>query len=134
VQWVLAVVLSIHLLAAVFWTGSTFVMARTNGRGANLLLRPQLVAAIVTILSGAYLWHQLHEGSLERPEKILMGAAVSALVALIIQGWVVGHSLGALRRQAVDEAVARFRISVAYRVAAVLLAATVVGMAAARYA
>jgi hypothetical protein len=134
VQWIMVAVLSIHVLTAVFWAGSTFVVARTNGLGADLLFRPQMAAATVAVLSGGYLWNLLHEGSFGLTEKILAGAAASAIVAMVVQGWLIGRSLVALRRQAVDQTALRSRIAFAYRAAAFLLAVTVVGMAAARYA
>jgi uncharacterized membrane protein len=131
-KWIMVAVLSIHVLTAVFWAGSTFVVARTNGLGADLLFRPQMAAATIAVLSGGYLWNLLHEGSFGLTEKILAGAAASAIVAMVVQGWLIGRV--ALRRQAVDQTALRSRIAFAYRAAAFLLAATVVGMAAARYA
>ena len=133
-QWLIVIVLSLHVLAAVFWAGSTFAVARTGGAGAESLFRPQMGAATVAIICGGYLWHVLHEGSFGVTEKILGTAAVSGLVALILQAAIAGPALGALRRQGADTASARKRIAIAYRAASALLAVAVIGMVAARYA
>lgn len=133
-QWLLVIVLSLHVLAAVFWAGSTFAVARSQGAGAETLFRPQMGAATIAIICGGYLWHVLHEGSFGLTEKILGVAALSGLLALIFQAAIAGPALGALRRQEADIASARKRIAVAYRAASALLAVAVIGMAAARYA
>jgi hypothetical protein len=134
VHWVLVAALSIHVLAGVFWAGSTFAVARTDGGGFERLLGPQTGAAAVAVLSGGYLWHLLHEGALGRAEHILAIAGGTAIVALAVQGLVTGLALRAVRRRVIEDAVANSRVAIAYRAAAVLLALTVVGMAAARYA
>ena len=36
-QWILLIVTVVHVLPAVFWAGSTFVLTRAGGVGANLL-------------------------------------------------------------------------------------------------
>jgi hypothetical protein len=134
VHWVLVAALSIHVLAAVFWAGSTFAVARAAGGGFERLFGPQMAAAAVAVLSGGYLWHLLHEGAVGRAERILAIAAVSAIVALAVQGLVTGVALSGVRRRVIEDEVAKSRVAIAYRAAAVLLAVTVIGMAAARYA
>lgn len=132
-QLALIVAISLHILAATFWAGSTFALARTGGSGSDRLFRPQLAAAAFTILAGGYLWHTLHEGAFGTSEKLLGAGALSAVAALAIQVVVVGS---ALRQQSVgsDGSRARFRIVIGQRVAALLLAIAAVTMAAARYA
>lgn len=66
-------------------------------------------------MTGALLWHLVHSGSLGRTEYILMTGAVAALAAAGAQGLLGGRII-------------------AQRIAAGLLAITVVCMAAARYA
>ena len=132
-HWNLVVTLSLHVLASVFWAGSTFALARTAGDGAAALFKAQMAAAIFTVLSGAYLWHTVHEGSVGPAERVLGGAAGAALVALAVQSLVVGRTLRRMRRKGVPDAVARPRIAGAYRVASILLAVAAVGMGAARY-
>jgi hypothetical protein len=128
-QTTIIITLSLHILAATFWAGSTFVLARTGGKGAEQLLRPQIGAATVAILSGAYLGHLLHAGSFETPEKLLATGAGCALVAYLVQIWL---AIG-LGGRSPDEAAAS-RLAAGERLAAILLAITTVCMAAARYA
>jgi len=133
VLWVLVAALSIHVLAAVFWAGTTFAVARTGGSGAARLFGPQMASAVVAVLTGGYLWSRTHAGAAGRAEHVLGIAAGCALIALAIQGLIGGRSLSALRRHVIDETVATPRIAIAYRAAAGLLAVAAVGMAAARY-
>lgn len=133
-QPALVIAISIHILAATFWAGSTFALARMAGKGSEQLFVPQLSAAMFAIGAGAYLWHTLHEGSFGTPERLLAAGAVAAIVALAIQAAVIGGALRRLRRLGSDDASARSRIAVAQRGAAFLLAIAAVTMAAARYA
>ena len=111
----LILLLSLHVLAAVFWAGSTFVLARTGGAGIQALRRPQLGASIVAVLTGAGLGAWLHGGGFGRSEKVLMIAVIASLTALLVQVLDRAHPA---RSQ---------------RIAAGLLMIAVVGMVAARY-
>ena len=51
-QLLFIIALSLHILAATFWAGATFTLARTNGEGAEKLLRPQMGAAVLAALTG----------------------------------------------------------------------------------
>lgn len=133
-QQALMIALSLHVLAAVFWAGSTFALARTAGSGSERLFGPQMGAAAVAVLTGAYLWRTLHEGSFGAMEQVLGVGALCALIAFAVQAIVAGGALRNLRRQASHEAAARSRIVLAHRVAALLLVVATVAMAAARYA
>jgi hypothetical protein len=53
---------SLHVLAGVFWAGTTFALARTGVERAAQLLRPQLGAAVVAVATGALLWFLFHRG------------------------------------------------------------------------
>jgi hypothetical protein len=132
-QQTLAIALSLHVLAATFWGGSTFALARMAGNGGERLFAPQMGAAAIAVVTGAYLWLTLHENSFGVMEQFLIAGAVCALFAVAIQAIVIGSALGALRRRD-DDAKARSRILVTHRVAAVLLVVATVAMAAARYA
>jgi len=133
-QQTLAIALSLHVLAATFWGGSTFALARMAGNGGERLFAPQMGAATIAVITGAYLWRTLHESSFGVMEQFLIAGAVCALLAVAIQAIVIGSALGALRRRGDDDAKARSRILVTHRVAAVLLVVATVAMAAARYA
>jgi hypothetical protein len=133
-QLALVVAISLHILAATFWAGSTFALARTAGNGSEQLFVPQLFSAVFAIGAGAYLWQTLHEGSFGTTERWLAAGAWSAILALAIQAVVVGVALRRLRKPGSDATRARSRIALAYRVTALLLAFAAVGMAASRYA
>jgi hypothetical protein len=133
-QQILIAALSLHVLAATFWAGTTFALARTAGSGSERLFGPQTGAAAVAVLTGAYLWKVLHEGSLGTREHWLTVGAVCALVALAIQTVVAGGALRKLRRHESEDAAARSRIALAHRLAAVLLVVATLSMGAARYA
>jgi hypothetical protein len=133
-QIVLVLVLSLHVLSSVFWAGSSFTLARTGGVGGEQLFGPQLGAATIAILSGAYLGHLVHGGGFGTAERILAGGALCALIAAGVQAAIGGSAISKLRNSAIDERSARSRIATAQRVAAALLAITAVCMGAARYA
>lgn len=116
---VFVIALSLHMLAATFWAGTSFTLARTGGLGAERLVRPQLAAALIAIVSGGYLGHLAHAGGFTPMVRVLALGAVCALVAAALQ------ATSAIRR--------RFAVP-AQRAAAVLLAVTAVCMVAARYA
>jgi hypothetical protein len=113
-QTSLVLMLVLHVLSGVFWAGSTFTVALA-GVGAEGLLRPQLGAAVTAVVTGAVLWHLVHSGSPGRTEYILLAGAVAALAAAGVQVLFRGRVIW-------------------QRLAAALLAVTVICMAAARYA
>jgi hypothetical protein len=113
-QTALVFTLVLHVLSGVFWAGSTFTLARA-GVGAENLVRPQLGAALIAVVTGVALWHLVHSGSPGKTEYILLAGAAAALVAAGVQGL----SRGLVNGQ---------------RLAAALLGIAVICMAAARYA
>jgi hypothetical protein len=131
----LAIALSLHVLAATFWAGSTFALARTGGNNSGQLFTSQLGAASVAIITGGYLWVSLHEGSFGLAEQALTVGAICALLAGAIQAIVVGAGLRALNRLGSGSAAkARLRIVIGHRLAALLLAVATLAMVAWRYA
>ena len=133
-QQALIIALSLHILAATFWAGSTFALARMAGIGSDRLFASQMGAAAIVVVTGAYLWLTLHEGSFGATEQLLAAGALCALLALAIQAMVAGGALRKLRNFGTDDTKARSRIVVVHRVAALLLVVATVAMAAARYA
>lgn len=111
----LILLLSVHILAAIFWAGSTFGLARAGGVGSDALFRPQMGAAVVVIATGLGLWALVHAGRYALPEKILTVGILATIAAAAVQ------------------ALMRKKPAVAQRLAAGLLVVTVVCMAAARY-
>jgi len=132
-QIALIITLSLHVLASVFWAGTSFALARTGGVGGEQLFRPQMAAAVIAVLTGGYLGHLAHAGTFGTTEQVLAFGALAALVAAGVQGAIGGRVIRNLRVGKTDEAGARSRIATAQRVAAVLLAVTAVCMGAARY-
>ena len=133
-QAILIVTIALHVLAGVFWAGSTFVLARTGAYQAKQLFKPQMGAATVAVATGSALWFLLHRGSAGMQEHVLSIGAASALLAAGIQGL----SARTLRRPVAAGASAAFApdksVATSQRIAAALLAITAICMAAARYA
>jgi hypothetical protein len=108
--------LVLHVLPGVFWAGSTFVLARSGGSGADRLFAPQMGAATLAVLAGIGLMLLLHRGPQGPMEHTLGIGAACALVAAGVQGGLRRRSPG-----------------LAQRLAAGLLAITIICMVIARY-
>jgi hypothetical protein len=115
-QILLVVLIALHILAGVFWAGSTFAVVRSGGAGAEALFRPQMGAATITVLAGMGLWGVLHRGGMGPMEHMLALGALCAIAAAGVQG--------ATRRK---------NLLKGQRIAAGLLAVTVICMAIARF-
>jgi hypothetical protein len=115
-QILLIVLIGLHILAGVFWAGSTFAIVRSGGAGAQALFGPQMGAATITVLAGIGLWGVLHRGGMGPMEHTLALGAVCAIAAAGVQG--ATHKKNPVKGQ---------------RIAAGLLAITVICMAIARY-
>ena len=126
--FVLLAALSIHVLAGVFWAGTSFALARTGGLGGDRLFRPQMAAAFVAVIAGAYLWN-----AMQPPGGSLMLGAATAVMAAGVQGVVGGGTLRRQRHGVISEASALARFAVAQRIAAGLLAVTIIAMVAGPY-
>lgn len=110
------VLLAIHVLAGIFWAGSTFAQALGGMEYSARLFGAQMLAAVVAALAGAGLWGILHRGPIAGMEKALLVGVACALIAAGVQG--------ALRRS---------KPQLAGQIAAVLLAITLLTMTLARY-
>jgi hypothetical protein len=132
-QTLLLIVIGLHVLSGVFWAGSTFVLARTAGAGAERLAYPQAGAATLAVLAGMVLWGLTHRYGFGTTEQILALGAGCAIAAAGLQVF----ALPTVRqlRQAKEDGTSKFRtrIAIAQRMAAALLAITVLCMAVARY-
>jgi len=115
-QALLIVLIGLHILAGVFWAGTTFAVVRSGGAGAEALFRPQMGAATITVLAGIGLWGILHRGGMGPMEHTLALGALCAIIAAGVQG--ATRRKNPLKGQ---------------RVAAGLLAVTVICMAIARF-
>lgn len=134
-QLTLMFLAALHVVPAVFWAGSTFVLARSGGAGADRLAAPQLGAATVTVIAGGTLWSMLHRYSFGTMEQVLATGAICAIVAAALQGLSL-TSVRQLQRAAseADAAAPRRRIAITQRAAAGLLAVAVICMSVSRYA
>jgi hypothetical protein len=112
----LIILVAVHVVAGVFWAGSTFALAGSGGAGADALFRPQMGAATLALLAGIGLWGILHRGPMGATEQTLAIGALCAIAAAGVQG--------ALRRKNPLKG---------QRVAAGLLTITVICMAIQRY-
>jgi hypothetical protein len=126
-------VLSVHVLVAIFWAGSTFSLARLAGLGGEKFVFPQLGAATLAILTGSYLFGEMHAGSFALAEKVLLAGVACAFAALIVQGVIGVPTLRRLQGGGLDLDHVRARIGKAQRVAAGLLAITAISMVLTRY-
>src|ERR1700732_4652204 len=115
-QTLLIVLIALHILAGVFWAGSSFAIARSGGAGAQALFRPQMGAATITVLAGIGLWGILHRGAMGPMEHTLALGALCAIAAAGVQG--ASRRKNPLKGQ---------------RIAAGLLAVAVICMAIARF-
>jgi hypothetical protein len=133
-QAVIVLTLVLHVLSGVFWAGSTFTLARMGGPGAEKLLRPQLGCAVMVVATGALLWQLVHPGAPGKTEYILGAGALAAIAAAAVQG--LGARAVRLRAGAEHAGASEpdSGAAVTQRIAAGLLAITVICMAASRYA
>jgi len=131
-QITLPLTLKLHLLAGVFWAGSTFVLARTAVASADRLFWPQIAAGAGAIVTGGYLWHLLHS-SFGTQEWVLAFGALCAILAIGAQAALCGPALQQLKRAGHSGEQSQARVTLGQRAAAGLLALTVICMAAARY-
>ena len=115
-QLVIIVLVGLHILGGVFWAGSTFAIVRSGGSGMEALFRPQMGAAVITVLAGVGLWGILHRAAHGPMEHTLALGALCAIAAAGVQG--------AMRRKNPMKG---------QRIAAGLLAITVLSMAIARF-
>jgi hypothetical protein len=131
--WIL-LVQALHVLPAVFWAGTTFVLAGTGGAEAERLVPAQIGALIVTIVAGMGLWRLTHPAGFGMTEQVLAAGAGCAVLAALIQ---VSLALPAARslKTASPTAAALFRrkVAIAERLASLLLAVTILCMVATRY-
>ncbi|HWF94681.1 MAG TPA: hypothetical protein VG291_06970 [Xanthobacteraceae bacterium] len=130
-QTILMFTVVVHVLSGTFWAGSTFVLARIGGAGAGQLARPQLGAAAFAVLTGAILWSLMHAHSFQPQELILASGACSAIIAVGIQG--ASAARMKLAHANAISSPALGSVAVNQRIAAALLAVTVICMASARY-
>jgi len=128
-QLTLIVATVLHILTAIAWAGFTFTMARTAAADVERLFAPQMGVGAIAILAGGWLWSLTHEGVFGDFEKVLAAGALAALAAFATQAISTGPII---RRLGADPQLRR-RAATGQRIAAGLLAITIICMASARY-
>ena len=130
-QMLIAALVVVHAVAAVFWMSTSGAVARAKGQGAEILFPRQMGAALIAVLTGGFLWGQLHAGGVGAYEMILGGGAALAVLAWVVQGAMVGTSLGKLKTANADAA--RKTMAGANRIAMGLLGLCFICMIVARF-
>jgi hypothetical protein len=132
-QYVYIIVIGLHVMAGVFWAGTTITLARDPEIKAERFIRPQLGASGMVFLTGARLWYFLHEGSFGSMEIVLAIGIVAAIAAAGVLGAMVRRPSSQLANaDAATEPMLRAKMAVGERIAAWLLVLTVLCMATAR--
>lgn len=132
-QLMLIIAIALHVASAIFWAGTTFTLARTGGVRGEFLFKPQMGAATVAVLSGAWLWALAHRGPFGTTEKVLALGILFAFIAAGVQGAIGGRAVRQLANHQLADEPAHARIAYAQRIAAMLLFVTVVCMAISKY-
>jgi len=130
-QTILMFTVALHVLSGVLWAGSTFVLARFGGAGAEQLARPQMGAAAFAMLTGGILWRLVHAHSFQPQEQILALGACCAIAAAVVQGAAAARMR--LARANAAQVPLPGSVAMPHRIAAALLAVTVICMGSARY-
>ncbi|MEQ1939197.1 hypothetical protein ABMA46_13160 [Mesorhizobium sp. CN5-321] len=131
--YVYIVALGLHVMAGVFWAGTTFTIARDPEIKAERFFGPQMGSATLAVITGALLWYFFHNGLFGNMEMVLALGIVSALAAAGVLGALVGPARAQLAGAAPEkETLLRARMARGERIAARLLALTVLCMAIAR--
>ena len=85
-QYVYIVVMGLHVMAGVFWAGTTITLARDPEIRAERCLRPQMGAAPAVFLTGALLWYFFHGAYFGSTETVLALGILAALAAAGVSG------------------------------------------------
>ncbi|RUW50671.1 hypothetical protein EOA32_18525 [Mesorhizobium sp. M1A.F.Ca.ET.072.01.1.1] len=132
-QYVYIVVIGLHVMAGVFWAGTTIAVARDPEIKAERFIRPQLGASGMVFLTGLLLWYFFHEGAFGSMEMVLALGIATALIAAGVQGALVASSSRQLAgADAATQSQLRAKMIKGERLAGGLLVITVFCMATAR--
>jgi hypothetical protein len=132
-QYVYIVVLGLHVMAGVFWAGTTITLARDPDIRAERFIQPQMGAAGMVFLTGALLWYFFHGAYFGSMERVLALGIVTAFAAAgVLSALVRPASRQLAGADAATEALLRAKMTRGERIAAWLLVITVLCMAVAR--
>lgn len=150
----------VHIMAGVSWAGATFVLAAVVvpmtarygaegfGRWTGLIARRvgpvSGISALLTVLSGIYLFASLHPDDSSLGGSVLKAGAVAALLSLAT-GFLVSRPAGQKLAKLSEPSPAAFsdslqqmaglrrRVAIGSRLAAALLGVSILSMAVFRY-
>ncbi|AZO70050.1 MAG: hypothetical protein E5V92_13115 [Mesorhizobium sp.] len=132
-QYVYIVVIGLHVMAGVFWAGTTIAVARDPEIKAEHFIRPQLGASGLVFLTGLLLWYFFHQGAFGSMEMVLALGIATALIAAGVQGALVASASRQLAgADAAMQTQLRAKMTRGERIAGGLLVLTVLCMATAR--
>lgn len=132
-QYVTIIVLGLHVMAGVFWAGTTITLARDPDIRAERFIQPQLGAAGMVFLTGALLWYFFHGAYFGSMERVLALGIVTAFAAAGVLSALVRPATRQLAgADAATESHLRAKMARGERIAAWLLVITVLCMAVAR--
>ena len=130
----LIALLTLHVLAGVFWAGSTSAMANLASMDAARLFPFQMGSAALTVVTGLALWWFQLGTNFDTHEQILAVGLVAAIIAAAAQIALVGGARSRLAASApADDPAANANITQGNRIAAGLLMITVASMVIARF-
>lgn len=132
--YLLMATLTVHVLAGVFWAGSTSAMANLGGVDAIRLFPFQMGSAALTVIAGLSLWYFQLGAQFHAHERILLVGIAAAILAAAAQGNIIGRARRALAATPTGDGTAIVdRVTRANRIAAGLLMVTVACMIVARF-
>ncbi|WP_137929794.1 hypothetical protein [Mesorhizobium comanense] len=132
-QYVYIVIIGLHVMAGVFWAGTTVTLARDPEIKAERFIQPQMGASGMVFLTGALLWYFFHGAYFGSMEMVLALGIVAAFAAAGVLGaMVAGSSRRLAGADAATEIHLRARMARGERISAWLLVVTVLCMATAR--
>jgi len=132
--YLIIALLTIHVLAGVFWVGATAAMANLAGPEAARLFPAQMGSATLTVLTGLALWGLVIGGGFGAHAMILTIGIITAIIAAGVQGSMVGRGRRALASASAEgQAEIVARMATGNRIAAGLLMITVASMIIARF-
>lgn len=131
--WILVLVTVAHVLAGVFWVGTTAVLARTGAASMETLARPQIGSAVLAVLLGGALWGLNHHQGGNAGDEILSAGALCALAALLLQILSLGKVRALVAAPDADKPALRRGLALRQRIAVGLLALTIAAMVSWRF-
>jgi hypothetical protein len=132
-MWILVLVTVAHVLAGVFWAGTTAALARTGAASVEILAFPQIGAATLAVLMGIALWGLDHHQGADNGDHILGAGALCALAALLLQATALGRVRALAAAPENEKPALRRRLALRQRIAAGLLGLTIAAMVSWRF-